>query len=325
MDTHQAYTILGLQPGASKDEINAAFRKLAKEHHPDRNPGNAEAEAKFKEINSAHQFLQNPPPQNSNKYQYHNYNYNSVFNVNFEDLFQNNYKNNRQEPKVTAHIDFVESVIGCQKDFEYDIFDMCSDCRGLAKKITNDVCTSCNGAGFISKGNFYRDGALNFQMQCNKCVGTGRRVEPCLPCNGEGVISVKKNITVKIPQGVKDKDNIVARGGGNFHYMGNMGSGYGSLSINVNVKKDPEMSLEGKDVVSKIEISLLDALKGTSKTVRTIKGEMNLKIKPCIRNSDIVRVKGYGIPNLGDHIFVIDVKYPDDISKIINVLEEKQD
>ena len=309
MNTQEALKILELSPGASKEDIQAAFRKAAKTHHPDRNKDDPNAETKFKEINSAYQYLNNPQPERQSFNQ-------NPFNqshgpVNISDFFPgfgggNPFQNQIPASISTVSISFFDSVLGVEKDVEIIQNYPCNNCKGMGSIATVDICKRCNGAGQKQAG--FSRGNMVFIEPCENCRGTGKNQNPCSTCNQQGFQSRNVTARVRIPGGVVN-DNMLRIPGG---------------ALRILVASDPDMVLEGADVVSNINISLLDALKGTLKTVRTVKGDMNLKIPPLIKNSDSVKVSNYGVPeHNGSHIFNITVGYPDDTSKLIEFLEGK--
>jgi len=306
MNSQQAHSILGLDQNADKDEINNAFRQLAKKYHPDRNKDNPEAENKFKEINSAYQYLNNPQPE-------HSYQQSGNFHVDMNDIFSqmfrggnNPFQQHKQAPQSVAYvsINFAESVLGVEKDIEIDQNIICKDCQGNGCVPSVDDCKVCNGKG-VKQANFSR-GNMQFIEQCGKCKGSGKNLTPCNTCSNQGYTSNRVNIKIGIPGGVMN---------------GNVLRIPGSL-IKIAVESDPDMSIEEYNVISNIEISLLDALKGISKAVRTVKGEMNLKIPANIKNGNSVQVHGYGVQGQGSHIFNVSVKYPDNTEELIKVLEK---
>lgn len=310
MNKQQALSLLELNNDASSDDINNAFRKLAKKYHPDRNKDNPEAEAKFKEINSAYQYLNNPQPERNQST--HNVDMNDIFNQ----MFRNNrnpFQQHRQAPQSVAYttITFAESVLGTEKDIEIDQNKICPVCLGNGFTQDSGNCGVCGGRG-QKTANFSRDNMV-FIESCGKCHGTGKNLKPCNTCNNQcGYTSTKANIHVRIPGGVQNENVLRIPG---------------SL-IKINVVPDPDMNLVDYDVISDIEISLLDALKGVSKPVRTVKGEMSLKIPPNIKNGNSVQVHGYGVDDknghVGSHIFNVRVNYPenDKIEELIKVLEK---
>lgn len=310
MNHSEALKLLELNNGATSEEINNAFRKMAKKYHPDRNKDNPDAELKFKEINTAYQFLNNPQSQQS-----HFSGHSGGFDVNLQDIFNQTFgfgRNPFQQvhnaaPQSVSNItiSFAESVLGVEKELEIDQNTACKNCNGNGAIKGNTDCGNCQGKGH-KQANFSR-GNVQFVESCQQCMGTGKNHTPCNACNQKGFSTSRGNIKIGIPGGVMD---------------GNVLRIPGSL-IRIHVESDPDMSVDGEgNVVSDVEISLLNALKGISKPVRTVKGEMNLKIPPKIKNGNSVQVHGYGVQGKGSHIFNISVNYPENVEKLIMVLEE---
>lgn len=161
---------------------------------------------------------------------------------------------------------------------------------------------------------------------CDKCGGTGKNSTPCKKCKHTGVIKESVTSEIRIPIGIREGNVIRVQGAGNFnHSIPMVQDVYGEIYIHIKVKKDPDMELaeESLDILSKVEIDLLEALKGCEREVRTIKGNIRLKIPAGIRNMEQRKVGGYGAGGQGDHIFTIFVNYPKDYSGIIKCLEEK--
>lgn len=277
MNTQEACDLLGISIGATPDEVKKAFKKKAIEFHPDKNkdPG---AEEKFKKINEANQFLEKngtTPVQNP-----FNMPFNGSININdqINDFFSRvHFQNFQQNADPSNHIyvdlnvSFIESVLGIEKQVEYER-----------------------------------------KLECQICKG---KEDPnCQNCKGKKYITVKEVLRVTIVPGTKSVTKDV-RGKGHFNL--------GRLYLKIRVEKDKDMKLEGGDIVSVITLTLLEALQGVKKTIRTIKGEKVLTFGPKTKNGDIIRVNGFGVPPFGAHIIKVIVEYPEDVSKIIEILEGK--
>lgn len=309
MKQQDAYKILELSPGASEEDVQAAFRKMAKKHHPDKKDGD---EVKFKEINEAYQTLNNP------KSEHHGFDPNDIGNpfgpFGFGINFNMGHQQAREHENIFVDVSFTfnESILGCEKEIKYNRQIMCSDCQGNGFETLSDNCVECGGKG----NKVIKQRNMVFMTTCNKCNGSGRKTQKCGKCN-DGVIDTEVSVNVKLPGGVSNQQKIRLQGAGNF-----VAHGFSTdVFLNALVEKDDEMMLEDRDVVSTVNISLLEALTGLSKKVRTVKGEHTLKIPEKIRNGEKLAVSGYGAVG-GDHIFKIDVKYPDDVSEIVNVLNK---
>lgn len=307
MNLQQAYEKLGLDNSADESEVKKAFRKLAAKYHPDQNK-DPDAEAKFKEINEAYQTIQNPPSQM-------NFNgggvpFDPFSGININDFFGGGQTiNQKPTPVVEVSLTFEESVLGAKKELTYTRHGRCNSCGGNGSTIKQGKqCGLCRGSGWLRRG--------PVQFTCGGCGGTGGERINCTGCNGEATITERMSISINIPGGVHDGDNVRLGGAGNW-----MGRGYGNVILSCKVAKDKDMSLEENDVVSEITISLLDALKGTKKKVRTVKGNLTLNIREKTKSGSKLKVGGYGA-NGGDHIFNVNVEYPDNVDGLIEYLQK---
>ncbi len=311
MNSQEALDLLELQEGATKEQISSAFRKMAKKYHPDLNKDDPEAEAKFKKINEAQELLTNPKPQN---------NRNNQQNVNFQDIFATHFggmpfggRNQELHPVqipttvISVNLTFAESVLGCTKDITTDQFIHCSDCNGSGGHKLTDDCKYCSGQG-NRQASFSR-GNVVFMQPCDRCNGTGKQLKKCDACTGKGYIKKSGPVNLTIPGGLVNGCVLRTHG----------------TMLQVSVESDPDMTLREADVVSTIELSLLEALKGVKRTVRTIKGEMNLKVPAKVKNKDSIVVHGYGVPSVnGSHIFDVRINYPENVDNIIELLENNK-
>lgn len=312
MNTQEAFKLLELNNSASKEEINTAFRKMAKKYHPDINKDNPDAEVKFKEINSAYQLLTNPKANSGHHHSPNDnadwQNINDIFNQHFGGFKKNNsniHVVNLPPTSVAVNLTFVESVLGCDKVLNIDRNYHCADCSGSGAFKQADDCKLCKGSGHKQAG--FSRGNVVFMTNCDVCKGTGKLLEICKPCSGKGYITKNEQTTLNIPGGVLDNVMLRTR----------------EIILHIRVAADPDMKLEEADVVSNIELSLLDAIKGIKLNVRTIKGDMKLKIPAGVKNKDVVVVQGYGVPSAnGSHIFNVSVNYPENNAKLIEALED---
>lgn len=312
MNIRDAYKILELTDDATKEEANEAFRRLSKLYHPDnKKTGDAQ---KFKEINEANQKIQNPEPEpqsfGGGGFPFGGFDFSG-----FGFGGPPRHFKTRPNVQIGVTVNFNDSVLGCDREIEYDRHEACKECSGDGFEVLTDSCDSCKGNGrtTIKKNN------MVFMTTCGICGGLGKKTQECKSCSGEGTKEVNKKINIKLPGGLINNSKIRLAGGGHFMQDGF----YSDAFINVKVIPDKDMTLDGNDVVSRLELSLLEALKGTKKKVRTVKGELTLKVKPKVRNGEKISASGYGA-NGGNHIFILDVQYPEDVSKLINVLDESE-
>lgn len=308
MNNKQAYEILGIDSSASEDEIRKAFRQQAAKHHPDKNkdPG---AVDRFKEINNAYKFLTTPKDPGSD---FVSRSWNSGISV----------VRHIQHPTLVIRLElsFQEAVLGCSKSIPMARQFKCEACGGNGFFSTHDNCSGCDGKG----RKVAVQGTVTVVMNCPQCQGIGRQQNDCSECLGVGTKLTEKNFDVSLPGGLLDGQSVRLKGGG--HYQSTpFGAGYSDAYISAKVNPEPNMRLVGPNVISTLELPLLEAVKGTTKTVTTVHGECELEIPRCSRNKDEVIKKGKGavmqMSTTGDHIFVLDVKYPDDIEKLTKALE----
>ena len=325
MSINEAYNELGLQPGASKDEVNKAFRKLAAQYHPDKPKGD---EDKFKKVNAAKQIIDNPPPEQ-------NFFQSSHFDgIQFNNISPRNSgpKKHYPSPIIDIKLTFLESVIGSEKEISYDRHIKCQACNGNGDHQGSEACKECGGKG----GEVHHNGNMSFVSVCKSCQGSGKEKIKCDTCNGIGTRKVNVTTKFKTPVPIRDSDVVQAENAGNFRgtiqnrisFFGQPNKDvdvYGNAILRFYVEQDPDMRLDefGKNIESDIKLSLLDALKGTSVKVRTIKGDVTLKIQPGSKNGTKLRMNGYGPGYIGNHLFNIEVEYPMDTTKLIKLLEDQ--
>src|ERR1700748_1077412 len=208
MNRQEALRLLELNNDADENAINNAFRKLAKKYHPDRNKNDPNAETKFKEINSAYQYLNNPQPEH-NPFSGHS----GGFDVNLQDIFNQTFGGFGRNPFQNVHnsppqsvsdttISFAESVLGVEKELEIDQNNACKNCNGNGAIKGNTDCANCGGKG-QKQANFQR-GNMVFVQSCEKCMGTGKNHTPCNVCNQKGFSTNRGNVKVRIPGGVQN-------------------------------------------------------------------------------------------------------------------------
>jgi molecular chaperone DnaJ len=326
MNLSEAYNTLGVQPNATQDEVKAAFRKLALKHHPDHNQDNQkEAEAKFKEINEAMQTIERgEEPQQQQQQQWaHDASFNQQIFINFDSGFNSSHTK-RRDPIIHTNITFIESVLGCEKDISYTRHVKCNKCLGKGLIYNKSaLCKVCKGVGRV-ESSFTRNNTRFFST-CKACSGAGSESEECKDCNGEGSIEKSEQHKLQFPCGLTDTQIIRVSGAGNFvQYHPQIGDMHSDVFIRVRVTPDKDMTLSGEDVISNIDLTLLEALKGTIKSVTTVKGEMKLKVQPGIKHGNQIKVAGFGVGGTGSHLFVTNVEYPNETKELIELLEEEQ-
>ena len=340
------YEVLGLQKGASDDEIKKAYRKKAKLYHPDLNPDNPEAEAKFKEVNEAYEVLSD----SEKKARYDQYGHAGVdpnfgagggggyggygggMDFDFGDIFSSffgggggrrtaNPNAPRQGGDVAASVilSFEESAKGCKKQIEVTLVEACPDCAGSgAKKGTSPkTCPQCGGSGQVRRQQRTPFGVMQTQTACERCRGTGRIIEtPCPTCNGSGRVTARRTVGVNIPAGIDDGQTIIIRGKGN---AGQNGGPAGDLQVRVTVRPHPLFERRGNDIYCDLPLTFVQASLGAEIQVPTLDGKEPFAIKEGTQPGEMLRLKGKGFPDVhgrrqGDLIFRVTIEVPRNLS-----------
>ena len=330
------YEVLGVARTATDQELKAAYRKLAMQHHPDRNPGNADAEERFKACSEAYQVLSDPQKRAA----YDRYGHAGVSGAGgdgpfsgaqdigdiFGDLFGEmfNMGGNRRTSRVqkgrdVRHdltIEFEEAVFGKETKVTVQRMEPCKDCRatGTATGRGPATCPHCAGRGQVR----YQQGFFSIARTCTACAGTGTVInDPCLQCRGEGRVERQHEIAVNIPAGVEDGTRIRYQGEGD---AGRFGGPAGDLYIMLRVKNRKFFDRDGNDLHCVIPISFPQAALGAEITVPTLDGESKLKVPEGTQSGQEFRIKAKGVPYLneygrGDLIAQIVVRTPTKLTK----------
>ena len=317
MNLQEAYSILGLQQGASEEDVKKAYRSLAFQYHPDRNPGSQEAEEKFKNISAAHQFITNPEPQHHAPSGANHSVVNDIFQSFFgEGGFDPFGTNARSENyNISLTLPFTEACLGGTKSIQFAAPDACPDCGGAGGSAEHKVnCTDCNGSGVVSRGN--RNGLnIIFNTTCGKCAGKGHSyASPCAKCSGKGRVPVLKQYDVRIPAGIKDGITLRLSGLGGKGPKGRNGD----LLVSIHIESHPTMHADGNNIVSTANISLKSALLGCEIDVETLYGNVKMKIPSCTHAGQKLSLKDKGIriPNsTGSHIVIVNVEFPESLTQ----------
>ena len=342
------YEVLGLKKGASDDEIKKAFRQMAKKYHPDLNPGDKDAEAKFKEVNEAYEVLSDA----DKKARYDQYGhagvdpnfgaggfgggmdmdfdlgnlFTSIFGENgFVGGFGNNTRNRnaarRGERIVTSVIvTFEEAAFGCEKEISFSRIEECDDCHGTgcAEGTTPERCSRCNGTGTVTAQQRTPFGIMQSTQECPNCHGSGKIIhQPCSKCRGRGLVRKNKKLNVNIPAGIDDDQTISLRGQG---HCGINGGPAGDLLVTVSVIPHPHFTRDGNSVFYELPISIVQAALGDEVEVPTLDGKVKYKIPEGTQPDTVFRLRGKGIPNLrgggrGDQYVTVRVTVPTSLTK----------
>ncbi len=339
------YEVLGVSKGVSDDELKKAYRKLAKQYHPDLNPGDKTAEAKFKEVNEAYEVLSDKDKRS----RYDQFGHAGVdpnfnpggggFGGDFGDIdlgdlfgsfFGGGFGGGRQQTRSSARqgdslranltITFEEAAFGCEKEINLTRSETCEDCHGsgCAAGTTAEVCPQCRGAGQvrIQRGG----GAMFFSstVPCDKCHGTGKIIhQPCTTCHGDGTVRRQRRITVKIPAGIDNGQAISLRGQGG---AGSNGGPAGDLIVSVTVRPHPKFRRDGSTVLLEQPVSFLQAALGDELTIDTIDGPVKYTLPAGTQTGTTFRLRGKGIPSLngrgrGDQYVTVTVQVPTSLTQ----------
>jgi molecular chaperone DnaJ len=324
MKLTEAYTILNLDPSATPEEAKKQYRKLAKQFHPDINK-DADAEAKFKKINEAYEIVESgvdpeQPAMDWNNPFGHGHGNRHVYDP-FSAIFNRGNSAKRQynstNIEIQTSISFRESVQGCKKEISYSRQTKCPHCHGSGNKPVNNGCKKCGGKGQVTT----QSAGSIFITTCPSCHGHSQ-TNPCTPCSSTGVTEAEASVHVSVPAAVVDGKVLRLRGMGNFAgtLMG-LQDQFTDVYLHIKVKPDADMRLVGEDVVSDLNVSLLDALRGCSSNIKTIDGDKMVDVPAGTKNKDEV------ILSVGDHNIkhrvIIGVSYPTDVNKLIDVLLEE--
>lgn len=337
------YEILNIPRDASVEEIRKAYRNLAIKYHPDRNPGNKEAEEKFKEAAEAYAVLGDA----EKRRMYDLYGSTGLRQTGFEgfsdfdDIFQHfsdifsdifgfGNRRRRSSPKrgrdlrCDISITLEEAYSGVQKEVSVGRMDTCISCGGSGLKpgTSPEKCPACKGEGHIVHSHAH----FMITTTCTHCNGKGTIIRnKCPRCNGRGKEIVEKKIKVKIPSGIDDGMKLRIAGEGE---SGEYGGYEGDLYVYVHLEPHEFFTRDGDDVVCELPISFIDACLGTQIEVPTLDGKKKIEIHPGTQPADIVRLKGKGFPSLqgyerGDQIVKIKVLIPTNLTKEQRELLEK--
>jgi molecular chaperone DnaJ len=329
------YEVLGVTRESSAQEIKKAYRKRAMEFHPDRNPGNVEAEEKFKEAAEAFEVLSDGEKRGL----YDRFGHEgprsagfqgfsgtedifSHFGDLFGDLFGFGGGRRRGGPqrgadiKMRVTIPFEEIVEGSERELKVPKRENCEDCEGTgaAEGSAPATCRQCGGKGQV----VHRQGFFTLQTTCPACQGEGQTIEdPCPGCSGTGVRQAEQTIQIKIPAGVDDGQTLRVPAAGQ---PGHKGGPPGNLYVQLRVQPDPRFVREEFDIHSQVEITMLQAALGCSVTIPTLEEDTELEIEAGTQPNHVVRRRGKGIPVLGgrgrgDQLVHVKVVIPTDLDR----------
>ena len=341
------YEVLGVSKNASEDEIKRAYKKLARKYHPDMNPGDKEAEEKFKEVNEANEVLSNP--EKKAKYDQFGFagvdpNYGAgqggyggagvfdfgdlgdIFGSFFGGGFGGGGRRNPNAPqrgesiRASLSVDFTEAAFGCEKSITIDRSEQCPTCKGkgCAPGTTPEVCTQCHGTGTVTQAQRTPFGMMQSQTVCPKCRGRGQIIhQPCPDCRGAGAVRKRRTIQVNIPAGIDNGQTISLRGQG---HSGKNGGPAGDLLITVMVRPHEIFRRDGTAVFCEAPITFTQAVLGGTLEIPTIDGKVKYDIPEGTQTGTVFRLRGKGIPVLngrgrGDQYVTVNIETPRNLNR----------
>ena len=344
------YEVLGLQKGATDAEIKKAYRKLAKQYHPDLNPDDPEAAEKFKEVNEANQVLSDPDKRA--KYDQFGHagvdpsyggggmNFGGDFGgVDLGDIFADifgggfgggfssrsssaNASRRGADIAVSLDISFMEACMGVSHDITVNRAEECPECKGSGAEpgTSPKTCPDCNGKGYVTVQQRSMFGMMQTQRPCSKCGGRGKIIEkPCAKCKGKGNVNMKKTVSVKVPAGIDDGMTLNVRGQGN---AGSNGGSRGDLKVRISVRRDPVFTRDDFNIRIDFPITYSQAALGAEIEVPTIDGPVTYNVPAGTQPGTVFRLRGKGVQKLqraegdrGDQYVQISVEVPKNLSK----------
>ena len=343
-DKRDYYEVLGVSKGASDDELKKAYRKLAKQYHPDLHPGDAEAEAKFKEANEAYEILSDK----EKRARYDQFGHAGVdpnfgaggggfggFDMGDLDLgdifgsffggggfggggFGGGRRNGPQQGeslRASVTITFEEAAFGCEKEINLTRSEACEECRGSGCEAgtTAEVCPDCRGSGVVRIQRGGGGFAFTSTAPCSRCRGTGKLIHsPCKSCGGSGSVRKTKRIAVNIPAGIDDGQAVSLRGQGN---AGKNGGPAGDLIVGVRIQPHPQFKRDGTTVLYEQKVTFAQAALGAELEIPTIDGKVKYDLPAGTQTGTTFRLRGKGIPGLhgrgrGDQYVTVRVMVP---------------
>ncbi len=341
------YAILGVQKSATEAEIKQAYRKQSKELHPDKHKGDKGKEAKFKEVNEAYEVLSDPKKRESyDRFGSADFNgfggsgggtgggfggfgqgfQGTEFNGDLNDLFSSFFGGggggSRRGPdthgrnmEVEIGILFMDSVTGTERTITFTTQILCEDCAGSgsAEGSKTVTCTECGGTGSVTRTAKSLFGAVRQSVVCDTCRGSGKVPEKrCKKCSGDGRVSGKKTVNVRIPAGIDDGQTMRLSGEGE---AGRHNGKSGDLLVHVRVQPDARFERVGDDIRSTLQLAVVDAVLGTEVNIQTVHGSTKVSIPSGTQPGQVLRLKSKGMPVVnagrhGDHYVTIDVLIP---------------
>lgn len=351
MSKRDYYEVLGVDKSASADEIKKAYRKMAIKYHPDKNPGDKQAEENFKEAAEAYDVLSTP----DKKQRYDQFGHagmggaasggggfsgagfsmDDIFSQ-FGDIFGGHFGGGfggfggggrsrgprvqrGSDIRIRVKLTLKEIMAGTEKKIKINKLVLCPDCGGRGALSNADVktCDHCHGSGVVAQVMQTMFGQMQSQGVCPKCKGTGSIItKPCPKCHGEGLVKDSEEITFKIPAGVAQGMQLTVQGKGNAAKSGGIN---GDLLVVIEEEQDKELQRDGNDLIYSLFLSVPDAILGTNAEIPAVSGKLRIKIDPGTQSGKILRLRGKGVPDIngygaGDLLVYVQVWMPKNLT-----------
>ena len=342
------YEVLGVSKNASKDELKKAYRQLALKYHPDRNPGDKEAEEKFKEAAEAYDVLSD----DQKRARYDQFGHAGVggaggtggFSMDMEDIFSHfgdifsgfgfgggfggggfgggrgQRVNKGSSLRVKVKLSLKDIANGCEKKIKVKKYCACKSCNGTGAEAGSSMntCPTCHGTGVVTQVRNTILGRMQTQSTCTACGGTGKIIaKKCKDCGGDGVVLGEEVISINIPAGVADGMQMTVSNKGNAPKHGGEN---GDLLVVFEEEQDPQLTREDNNLIYNLSISVPDAILGATAEIPTIDGKVKVKIDPGTQPGKVLRLKGKGLPTYGtygrgDLLAIVNVWIPKKLTK----------
>ncbi len=344
------YEVLGVSKDADEKQIKRAYWKLAKKYHPDVNPGDDEAEAKFKEANEAYEVLSDPEKrQRYDQFGHAGFDPTSFtggfgagsFGINLEDIFNSLFgdfgfggfggfsqRGSRRTRtavpganlRYRMNLDFMEAAFGTERVINIRREDLCDSCGGTGASEGGKptTCPSCNGSGTVHMRQQTLFGQMTSTQTCSQCHGTGEIIDnPCQSCRGSGRKEKSKSLKVKVPAGINENEQLTLRGEGEPGYRGDP---RGNLYISIHINPHPVFTRKNNDTYCEVPVTFAQAALGAEIEVPTIDGNVTFKLHEGTQPDDVYTLKGKGIPYIqgrgrGNHHFKVVLEVPRNLTE----------